>query len=50
MTDDIVLAKIEGIQRCIKRVSDECSASEGNFADDYTRQDAAVLNLIRACE
>lgn len=47
--NDIVVAKVASIQRCIKRARDEL-ASTTDFAGDYTAQDAAILNVTRACE
>ena len=47
---NIILAKIQSIQRCVNRAREERLASDGNFTEDYTRQDAATLNLLRACE
>ena len=47
--NDVVISKIQSIQRCIKRAREEYHASD-DFKTDYTRQDAAVLNVTRACE
>jgi len=49
MPDNIIVAKAEIIERCIKRAREELAAS-ADFANDYTRQDAAILNVGRACE
>ena len=49
MLDDVLINKAVSIERCIKRVREEYAASE-NFATDFTRQDAAILNIQRACE
>ena len=46
---DIVVNKVQSIQRCVKRAREEHAAA-GNLATDHTRQDAAILNVIRACE
>ncbi len=46
---DVIVNKVESIQRCVKRAREEHAAS-GGFAHDYTHQDAATLNVIRACE
>ncbi|VAW33556.1 Protein of unknown function DUF86, SO_3166 group [hydrothermal vent metagenome] len=48
--NDIVINKIQSIQRCIVRARDELGADPTGFAENYTRQDAAVLNVLRACE
>lgn len=49
MSDDVIVAKAEIIERCIKRAREELAASS-SFETDYTRQDAAILNVERACE
>jgi uncharacterized protein YutE (UPF0331/DUF86 family) len=49
MPDNVIVAKAEIIERCIKRASEELAASSA-FQSDYTRQDAAILNIERACE
>ena len=48
--NDIVINKIQSIQRCVQRVRQEYHADPEGFEDDYTRQDAAILNILRACE
>ena len=47
---DVVINKVQSIQRCIRRARQEHQRSGEGFATDYTRQDAAVINIIRACE
>jgi uncharacterized protein YutE (UPF0331/DUF86 family) len=49
VSDDIVIAKGATIERCIARARSELALSS-DFAADVTRQDAAVLNIQRACE
>jgi uncharacterized protein YutE (UPF0331/DUF86 family) len=49
MPDDVIALKAETIERCIKRAREELAAS-GDFATDFTRQDAAILNIERACD
>lgn len=49
MPDNVVVGKAEIIERCIKRAREELAAS-ADFETDYTRQDAAILNVERACE
>lgn len=49
MPDDVVVGKAQIIERCIARAREEL-ASSPDFASDYTRQDAAILNVERACE
>lgn len=50
MADDVLVNKAATIERCIRRVREEYAAAGAHFATDYTRQDAAVLNIQRACE
>ena len=50
MVDDILINKAASIERCIARVREEYAAAGSNFATDFTRQDAAILNIQRACE
>lgn len=49
MVDDVVLNKAAAIERCVARVREEYGDGAG-FDDDVRRQDALVLNLLRACE
>lgn len=48
--NDIVINKIQSIQRCVRRAREEYQADPDGFATNYTRQDAALLNVLRACE
>lgn len=48
--NDVLIQKIDSIHRCIKRAREEYAAAGDYFTSDYTRQDAAVLNIMRACE
>lgn len=50
MADDVVLNKAAVIERCLKRIVEEYESSETDLASDYTRQDAIVLNFLRASE
>ncbi|MBA2377034.1 MAG: DUF86 domain-containing protein [Actinomycetota bacterium] len=50
MADDVVLNKAAVIERCLKRVVEEYGGGEADLASDYTRQDAIVLNILRASE
>jgi len=47
---DLHVAKVASIQRSVKRAREEFAAAGAGFAEDLTRQDAAVLNVLRACE
>ena len=48
--NDIVTNKIQSIQRCVLRAREEYGADADSFAINHTRQDAAILNVLRACE
>lgn len=48
--NDVVVNKVQSIQRCVLRAREEHQAAGGHFLEDYTRQDAAILNITRACE
>ena len=48
--NDIVINKIQSIQRCVERAREEHKAAGINFSKDHSRQDAAILNILRACE
>ncbi|MGM0593904.1 MAG: type VII toxin-antitoxin system HepT family RNase toxin [Pseudomonadota bacterium] len=50
MIDDILLNKAATIERCVARAREEYQANPDGFATDLTRQDAAILNIQRACE
>jgi uncharacterized protein YutE (UPF0331/DUF86 family) len=47
---DIAINKIQSIQRCVQRAREEYQSDPDGFDDNYTRQDASVLNILRACE
>ena len=50
MADDVLINKAATIERCVKRAREEYERDPTTFATDYTRQDAAILNIQRACE
>jgi uncharacterized protein YutE (UPF0331/DUF86 family) len=50
MTDDVLINKAATIERCVARAREEYQRNPATFACDYTRQDAAILNIQRACE
>ena len=49
MANDVLLNKAATIERCVARAREEYAAST-DFATDYHRQDAAILNIQRACQ
>ena len=50
LPDDVLLNKVATIERCVLRARDEYQKDPLTFATDFTRQDAAILNIQRACE
>ena len=50
MADDVLVIKAAVIERCVARAREEYAAAEEGFSKDCTRQDAAILNIQRACE
>ena len=50
MVDDVLINKAASIERCVARAREEYQADPAGFADNHTRQDAAILNIQRACE
>ena len=50
MVDDVLINKAATIERCVIRAKEEYEKSPTTFASDHTRQDAAILNVQRACE
>ena len=49
MTDDVILNKSAIVRRCLARIQEEYRGDKSRL-DDFTIQDAIVLNLLRACE
>ncbi|MBI5242144.1 MAG: DUF86 domain-containing protein [Elusimicrobia bacterium] len=47
--DDVLLNKASIIERCIRRVREEF-AGDAKRLENFTHQDAIVLNLERACQ
>ncbi|OYT91972.1 MAG: toxin-antitoxin antitoxin component [Burkholderiales bacterium PBB3] len=50
MADDVLVNKAAAVERCVARAREEYAHDPANFATDFTRQDAATLNVQRACE
>ncbi|KAA8715106.1 type VII toxin-antitoxin system HepT family RNase toxin [Pseudomonas cannabina] len=50
MADDVLINKAASIERCVARVREEYEKGPATFEFDFTRQDAAILNIQRACE
>ena len=50
MHDDVLLNKAAAIERCVARAREEYNIDPVSFATNFSRQDAAILNIQRACE
>ncbi len=50
MVDDVLINKAATIERCVSRAREEYQADPKSFTTNHTRQDAAILNIQRACE
>lgn len=48
--DDVILQKVKSIERCLQRVKEEYALGGEQFKSSFSHQDAAILNLQRACE
>ncbi len=48
--NDVMINKVQSIHRCIERVKEEFQLAGDSFAQNFSRQDAAILNITRACE
>lgn len=46
----VAAAKIATLVRCVERARAERKQAGDGFPTDFTRQDAAILNVMRACE
>ena len=42
--------KIQSVHRCVRYARADYRKAGDNFADDYTLQNSAILNLVRGCE
>lgn len=50
MSPLLILRKLDAIERSVSRAREEHAAAGDAFATDFTHQDAAILNVLRACE
>jgi len=48
--DDVLLNKAAIIERCLLRIHEEYDDYKDTLESNFTRQDAIILNLQRACE
>lgn len=47
---DVVLNKIQTIERCLHRIREEYIGYEDTFEENHTKQDFVILNLERASQ
>jgi uncharacterized protein YutE (UPF0331/DUF86 family) len=47
---DVVLNKLQTIERCLKRIREEYEGYEEEFDENFTKQDSVILNLERAAQ
>ncbi len=47
---DVVLNKIQSIEKCLNRIREEYVGFEDSFEENYTKQDSVILNLERASQ
>ncbi len=47
---DVILNKIQTIERCLKRIREEYVGYEEEFEKNHTKQDSVILNLERASQ
>jgi len=50
LADDVVLSKVQIIERCLKRVAEESGGDHRNLRENITKQASILLNLERACQ
>lgn len=48
--DDVLLNKAAIIERCLLRIHEEYDDDKETLESNFTKQDAIILNLQRACE
>jgi uncharacterized protein YutE (UPF0331/DUF86 family) len=46
--DQVVISIIARLERCVARVHEEYNKDQTTFANDITRQEAAIMNIVRA--
>lgn len=50
MIEDVTAQKITSVQRCVARAREALAAAGSAFGTNHNLQDAAILNVIRACD
>ena len=48
--NEVLAQKVTSLQRCVARAREARAEAGANFRTSYNLQDAAVLNVIRACD
>lgn len=48
--NDTIINKITSLQRCVQRARSIYKNKQKDFLYDFDAQDAAILNILRACE
>jgi uncharacterized protein YutE (UPF0331/DUF86 family) len=48
--DDIILNKVQTIEKCIKRINETYIGFKNVIKTNFDKQDVIILNLQRACE
>ena len=48
--NEVLAQKVTSLQRCVARAREARAEAGANFRSSYNLQDAAVLNVIRACD
>jgi uncharacterized protein YutE (UPF0331/DUF86 family) len=50
MMEEVLAQKITSLQRCVARAREALEAAGAGFETNFNLQDAALLNVVRACE
>ena len=48
--NEVLAQKVTSLQRCVARAREARAEAGANFPTSYNLQDAAILNVIRACD
>jgi uncharacterized protein YutE (UPF0331/DUF86 family) len=48
--DDVLALKVASLRRCVARAREERALAGTGFREDFSHQDASLLNIFRACE
>lgn len=48
--NEVLAQKVTSLQRCVTRAREARAEAGANFRTSYNLQDAAILNVIRACD